>query len=124
MTERPKLDFEGTDRFEVRRLIGTGTYGRVYEALDRERGSVVALKVLRYLTAEALYRFKNEFRALAEVSHPNLVSLYELIEDKGQWFFTMELVDGVDFLTYVRGVDATHVLGSEDPSTATSARPA
>ena len=42
---------------------------------------------------------------MADVSHPNLVSLYELVSDRQTWFFTMELVDGVDFLTHVRGGD-------------------
>jgi len=76
--------------------------GVVYQALDRERNAVVAVKTLREMNAQALYRFKNEFRALADLEHPNLVRLEELIEDQGQWFFTMEFVDGGDFLAYVR----------------------
>jgi len=47
-------------------------------------------------------QFKHEFRALQGLVHPNLVRLGELIEHAGQWFFTMEFVPGVDFLTYVR----------------------
>src|SRR5262249_35029400 len=49
-----------------------------------------------------LMRFKNEFRALSDLHHTNLVSLGELIQDEGLWFFTMELVDGDDFLAHVR----------------------
>src|SRR5438477_217185 len=75
----------------------------VMEAEDRQQGEIVAVKVLRGAEPGDIYRLKREFRALVDVSHPNLVSLYELIADKDEWFFTMELVDGADFLGYVRG---------------------
>src|SRR5688572_4682399 len=78
--------------------------GVVYLALDRERRANVALKTLRTVSGDAVLYLKNEFRALQDVTHPNLVSLGELIEEGGHWFFTMELVDGVDFLQHVRGV--------------------
>src|SRR5262249_3419857 len=69
---------------------------------DREQGVRVALKVLRTLDAEVLLRFKKEFRALQELQHPNLVSLGELFQDGGRWFFTMEYIAGPDLLAYVR----------------------
>ena len=97
-----EIAFRGTSRFEVVRRIGAGGMGVVYEANDRERHARVALKTLRMLEATALLRLKTEFRALQDLAHPNLVSLGELIEEGGQWFFTMELVDGVDFLRWVR----------------------
>ena len=78
--------------------------GVVYAAHDRERNTRVALKTLRKMAGDTLLRFKNEFRALQDLQHPNLVSLGELIEVDGQWLLTMELVDGVNFLTYVRSV--------------------
>jgi serine/threonine protein kinase len=97
-----ELEFRSTPRFEVLRRIGEGGMGVVYEAYDRERHSRVALKTLRTLSAEGLLRFKHEFRALQDLAHPNLCGLGELISDDGQWFFTMELIEGVDLLSWVR----------------------
>jgi len=95
-------DFHGTSRFELRRHLGTGGMGAVYQAYDRERKEDVALKTVLRADPTAVYLFKREFRNLADVAHPNLVNLYELLYEEGHWFFTMELLDGVDFLTYVR----------------------
>ncbi|HLK40880.1 MAG TPA: AAA family ATPase, partial [Polyangiaceae bacterium] len=92
----------GTARYEVLRRLGQGGMGVVYEAFDRERGQLVALKTLPRADAEGLYRLKQEFRALADVHHGNLVHLYELVASEGRVFFSMELVHGVDFTQYVR----------------------
>jgi len=96
------MAFRGTKRFELIRKLGEGGEGLVYEAHDNERDMRVALKTLRELDATSLYRFKKEFRALTDVSHPNIVGLYDLVSERDDWFFTMELVEGVDFLSYVR----------------------
>ena len=93
--------FEGNARFSVRRLLGSGGMGAVYEAHDAETGQAVALKTILHTEPSALYRLKNEFRSLADIAHPNLVSLFELFIEENSCFFTMELVDGVDFVTYV-----------------------
>ena len=94
--------FRGTDRFEKIRRLGAGGMGVVYQVHDRQREMQVALKTLRDMDPTALYRFKREFRTLSDISHPNLVTLYELISEDGLWFFTMELVDGTDLLSHVR----------------------
>jgi len=80
--------------------------GEVYQAEDLETHTLVALKVLRAGSAESLVRFKREFRALQDLQHPNLVSLGELVEEGGFWFFTMELVRGATFVDYVRNGDS------------------
>ncbi|MCB1034511.1 MAG: AAA family ATPase, partial [Acidobacteria bacterium] len=95
-------EFGGTDRFVLRRKLGAGTAGEVFEAWDRETEHLVALKVLQRLDAAAIYRFKKEFRALADIDHRNLVQLYELLFDGEWWFYSMERVHGRSFLDHVR----------------------
>jgi hypothetical protein len=76
--------------------------GVVYRVLDRVRGREVALKTLKGTGGRELYRFKREFRSLADLAHPNLIQLHELYTVGDEWMFTMELVDGVPFNRWVR----------------------
>ena len=108
----PARPFEGTERFRVLRQIGEGGMGVVYEAHDRELDSRVALKTLRTREPRAILRLKNEFRALRDLQHPNLVSFGELFESAGNWFFSMELVHGSDLLSWV-GVPVPDLLPTD-----------
>jgi len=89
--------FSGTSRFDVIRLLGMGGMGNVYLVHDRQTDAEVGLKILNEAAGIDLYRFKREFRALADFRHPNLVTLHELFSEGELWFFTMEYVAGVPF---------------------------
>jgi len=110
-------DFELSlpERFVLRRQIGSGGMGVVYDAYDRKRRARVALKTLRHLDPQRLYSFKQEFRALQDLQHENLARLDELLEHEGEWFYVMEFIDGVDILSYVRasGQDVSEQPGFE-----------
>ncbi|KAB2883960.1 MAG: protein kinase, partial [Kofleriaceae bacterium] len=93
------------ERFEVRALLGSGGMGSVHRVHDRARGHDVALKVLEAAGGRELYRFKREFRMLADILHPNVVRLHELYTAGDAWMFSMELVEGVPFHRWVRPVE-------------------
>src|SRR5207253_2154335 len=85
--------FRGSSRFEVVAQVGQGGAGYVYEAIDRESNSRVAVKTLRTRDGASILHLKDEFRVIHDLSHPNLVTPKELFEENGQWFFTMDFVE-------------------------------
>jgi eukaryotic-like serine/threonine-protein kinase len=95
--------FKGNQRFEVLERLGAGAFGVVYRAFDRVRQQEVALKTVQRVDPNSIYMFKQEFRALTGVVHPNLAQFYELFFEEQLCFFTMELIQGQDFLSYIRG---------------------
>lgn len=95
------MSFAGTSRFKPIRLLGSGGMGSVYLVYDRRLDSKVALKTLNLLSGMELYRFKREFRSMAHLRHPNLVTLFELVAEGALWFFTMEYLSGVPFDRYL-----------------------
>ncbi|MEY4544658.1 MAG: hypothetical protein RL685_853 [Pseudomonadota bacterium] len=94
-------EFLGTTRYQPLRRLGAGAMGIVYEVFDRQRGENVALKTLSRIDPTGIYDLKKEFRSLADVRHPNVVALYDMVNDDDHWFFTMELVDGTPFTEHV-----------------------
>jgi predicted ATPase/serine/threonine protein kinase len=102
-------------RFVLCDKLGEGGMGVVYAASDQKTGSDIAIKTLLHLDPDSLYRFKNEFRALADVRHRNLIRLGELYCEDAAWFFTMERVHGRPFLAHVRS-DADKTLRDAPPS--------
>jgi Tol biopolymer transport system component len=83
--------------YRIVRAIGRGGMGEVYAAEDTTLGRTVALKVLLPSLAadpQSLERFQREARAVAALSHPNIVTIHSVEEADGVHFITMELVDG------------------------------
>jgi len=87
------------NRYEILSVLGSGGMGSVYKAKDLELDRLVALKVIKPELARntsIVDRFKQELRLSHKVTHRNVVRLYDLSEDAGMRFVTMELVEGHD----------------------------
>lgn len=85
-------------RYELRGELGRGSIGIVYRALDSELGREVAIKLLhdhRTFDPDSKARFRREARALARLSHPNVVQVYEVGDHEAGVYIVMELVEGM-----------------------------
>ncbi len=92
--EEPRI-YSG--RYELTHLIARGGMAQVYRAMDRQLDRPVALKVLfPELSVDRTFveRFRREAQAAANLSHPNIVPVFDWGEDDGAYFIVMEYVDG------------------------------
>src|SRR5216684_1599731 len=100
---QPGVLFGG--RYEILGVLGQGGMGAVYKARDRELDRLIALKVIRPELATdpaILQRFKQELILARNITHKNVVRIYDLGEADGIRFITMEYVDGEDMRTLLR----------------------
>ena len=88
--------------YQVLESIGRGGMGAVFRAQDTRGGEIVAIKVLYETDARGLARLSREFRRMADISHPNLVGLYELGSTGQRRFMAMEFVPGSDLVAGLR----------------------
>ncbi len=82
-------------RFQLQEKLGAGAMGVVWRAHDPKLGRDVALKLLRHADESLTERLVREARSMAQVNHPNVVTVFEVGEASGQAFIAMELVVGV-----------------------------
>ena len=83
--------------YDIQSVIGTGGMGEVYRARDTRLAREIALKILpasRSADASHIERFRREARAVAALTHPNIVTIYSVEEVDGVHFLTMELIEG------------------------------
>ena len=93
------------DRYELVRLIARGGMAEVYQARDTKLGRHVALKMLfpeLSVDPHFVERFRREAQAAANLSHPNIVSVYDWGEENGTYFIVMEYVDGHPLSALIR----------------------
>ncbi len=96
-----------SDRYRIVGMLGQGGMGEVYRADDLELGQSVALKFLPKRLADdprSLERFRGEVRLSRQVSHPNVCRVYDIGQIEGQWFLSMEYVDGEDLAQLLKRV--------------------
>lgn len=92
-------------RYEVQEIIGVGGMSVVYKAYDNVDDRIVAVKILKdeYSNdAEFLRRFKNESKAIAVLSHPNIVKVYDVSFGEKLQYIVMEYVDGITLKEYIQ----------------------
>src|SRR5499427_7915976 len=94
---------ERIGKYEVIERIGRGAMGLIYKARDPVLERAVALKVLPSLevTPELRARFFLEAQACARLSHPNIVTIYDMGEDEDRLFIVMELLEGEELRRYI-----------------------
>jgi tetratricopeptide (TPR) repeat protein/tRNA A-37 threonylcarbamoyl transferase component Bud32 len=93
------------ERYQIIEELGRGGMGKVYRVLDKELKEEVALKLIRPEIAKdekTIERFKNELKFARKISHRNIGRMYELMEDKGTHFITMQYVSGQDLRGLIR----------------------
>ncbi len=94
-------------RYQIIEVLGKGGMGKVYRALDKKLNEEVALKLVKPEIAsdkKTLERFSNELKIARKIAHKNVGRMYELMEEKGTRYITMEYVPGEDLKRLIRKV--------------------
>ena len=106
-TPKEKLTTGSTfaERFQIIEELGAGGMGKVYRALDKKLNEEVALKLIKPEIAsdrKVIERFRNELKTARKIVHKNVGRMYELMEDEGAHYITMEYVPGEDLRSFIR----------------------
>ncbi|GEM_PF-2757854 len=102
--EKPLATRGEPGRYAILRRLGSGGMGVVYKAYDHKMERLVAVKRLNPSREGegGIARFFNEAKAIAQLNHPNIVSIYDIVEDRRGFFIVMELVRGISLRMWVK----------------------
>ncbi len=92
-------------RYQIIEVLGKGGMGKVYRAIDKKLNEEVALKLVKPEIAsdkKTLERFSNELKIARKIAHKHVGRMYELMEEKGTHFITMEYVPGEDLKSFIK----------------------
>jgi len=92
-------------RYQIIEELGKGGMGKVYRVLDKKLKEEVALKLIKPEVAsdkESIERFSNELKLARRIGHRNVGRMFELMQDEGTHFITMEYVTGEDLKSFIR----------------------
>ena len=92
------------DRYEILALIGTGGMSEVYQAKCHKLNRLDAIKVLKEEFSQDsnfVSKFKMEAQAAAGLSHPNIVSVYDVVDEGDLHYIVMELIEGITLKSYI-----------------------
>ena len=91
-------------RYEILGRIGAGGMADVYKAMDQKLNRNVAVKVMKpefKSDSTFISKFRSEAQAAAGLANPNIVNVYDVGEDDGNYYIVMELVEGITLKTYI-----------------------
>ena len=83
------------------KILGEGTYGVVFKAVEKDTREIRAIKRIARETIKNYKRFLNEINALKTLDHPNVIKLYEIYEDKEYIYLVQELLEGGELFEYI-----------------------
>ena len=92
------------DRYEIIAKVGTGGMADVFKAKDHKLNRFVAIKILKQEfneNDEFVSKFRAEAQAVACLTHPNIVNVYDVGDEKSIHYIVMELVEGITLKTYI-----------------------
>ena len=93
------------DRYKIKEKRGSGGMALVYEAQDILLDRKVAIKMLRpeFVSDEDfINKFRHEAKAVARITHPNVVSIYDIVESEDSLYLVMEYIEGKDLKTVIK----------------------